>query len=89
MRYKSALNSVETDLIPWLITFVITITLGLEVGMLVGVLLSSSFLLYYAARPRVKILKGEVSIALRTLQFVLVLVELHCEHRHRRVRRNS
>lgn len=51
----------EMDFIPWSLTFLISLFIGLEFGMLTGFLISVIYLLYYAARPGVKVKKGIVS----------------------------
>lgn len=48
------------DLLPWTVTFVMSLLVGLEFGILTGLLISIVFLLYYAARPGVRVSKGEV-----------------------------
>ncbi len=50
----------EMDLLPWTVTFVMSLLVGLEFGILTGLLISIVFLLYYAARPGVRVSKGEV-----------------------------
>jgi len=50
----------EMDLVPWGITFFTSLLISLEVGILSGVCVSVIFLLYYAARPSVKVKKAEV-----------------------------
>ncbi|CAG7668207.1 unnamed protein product [Allacma fusca] len=62
-------RSKKMDMFPWAATFLVTIFAGLEYGILTGFLISTSFLLYYAARPRVKIMKGETSTG---IEFMLV-----------------
>ncbi len=52
---------VEMDMLPWALTVLITLFVGLEFGIMTGLLISVLYLLYYAARPRVKIMQGEVS----------------------------
>jgi len=49
------------DIIPWLVTFGVGLFVGLEYGVLVGFIISVVFLMYYAARPRVTVKKGEVN----------------------------
>ena len=51
----------EMDLIPWALTVVVSLFVGLEYGIAIGLITSAMFLLYYAARPRVKLLQGFVS----------------------------
>lgn len=51
---------VEMDLLSWSLTFGISLFVGLEYGILCGFIISVIFLLYYAARPRVKINSAEV-----------------------------
>jgi len=53
--------SSEMDLLPWGMTFFFTLIFGLEYGIITGLAVSAIYLLYYAARPRVKIMKGIVS----------------------------
>lgn len=49
------------DLIPWSITFLVSLFVALEAGILSGLLISLIFLLYYAARPAIRIQRAEVS----------------------------
>lgn len=49
------------DFIPWTLTFLVSLFVGLEFGMLTGFIISVTYLLYYAARPGVKVKKGIVS----------------------------
>ena len=52
-------RSKPMDLIPWGITFLVTLVVGLEFGILVGLCISTLYLLYYAARPRVALHEAE------------------------------
>lgn len=53
------------DLVPWGVTFFVSLLVGLEYGILCGFIISVIFLLYYAARPRVRINSAEVINLLR------------------------
>lgn len=48
------------DLVPYLLTLVNSLVVGLEFGILTGLIVSIVFLLYYAARPGVRVSKCEV-----------------------------
>ncbi|ODM94912.1 Sodium-independent sulfate anion transporter [Orchesella cincta] len=61
--------SKKMDLIPWAFTFCVSLLVGLEYGILCGFLISVVFLLYYAARPRVRINSAETS---HGCKFILV-----------------
>ncbi|CAL8130642.1 unnamed protein product [Orchesella dallaii] len=61
--------SKKMDLIPWAVTFCVSLLIGLEYGILSGFLISVVFLLYYAARPRVRINSAETS---HGCKFILV-----------------
>ena len=50
------------EFVPWGLTFVVSLLIGLEFGMMTGFLISVIYLLYYAARPGVKVKKGYVSV---------------------------
>lgn len=56
----------EMDLIPWGVTFIVSLLVGLEFGILCGFIISVIFLLYYAARPRVRVKWGQVRLIYRT-----------------------
>jgi len=49
------------DLLPWGVTFLVSLLVGLEYGIMAGFFISLLFLLYYAARPGVRVKRGEVS----------------------------
>ena len=49
------------ECVPWCLTFVISLFVGLEFGMLSGFIISVVYLLYYAARPGIKVKRGYVS----------------------------
>lgn len=53
-------QSKKMDIIPWGVTFFVSLLMGLEYGILSGFLISLLFLLYYAARPGVRVSRGEV-----------------------------
>ncbi|ODM96573.1 Sodium-independent sulfate anion transporter [Orchesella cincta] len=55
---KPMWRSKRFDVIPWVLTFLVSLFVGLEFGMLTGFLISVIYLLYYAARPGVKVKKG-------------------------------
>ncbi|ODM93537.1 Sodium-independent sulfate anion transporter, partial [Orchesella cincta] len=59
----------KMDLLPWAVTFIISLLVGLEFGILSGLIISIVFLLYYAARPGVRVSKGET---LSGVPFILV-----------------
>ncbi|CAG7833194.1 unnamed protein product [Allacma fusca] len=65
-------KSKKMDLIPWALTVLVTLFVGLEFGIGIGLVISAMFLLYYAARPRVRILKGFTT---RNSQFILVQLD--------------
>jgi len=48
------------DIIPWFATFAVSLLAGLEYGILVGFMISVLFILYYAARPGIKVKKAVV-----------------------------
>lgn len=50
----------EMDFIPWAFTFIVSLFVGLEYGMMVGFVISVIYLMYYAARPGVKVRRGYV-----------------------------
>jgi len=53
-----------------ILTFCIALLIGLEFGMMCGFLISVTYLLYYAARPGVKVKKGYVrSLSLLSFSF--------------------
>lgn len=54
------------DLIPWALTVGVSLFVGLEYGIAIGLISSAMFLLYYAARPRVRLLQGFVSYIIHT-----------------------
>jgi len=49
------------DLVPWFATFAISLLVGLEFGVLVGFMISVIFIMYYAARPGIRVKRGQVS----------------------------
>jgi MFS superfamily sulfate permease-like transporter len=57
------------EFVPWGLTFLVSILIGLEFGMMTGFLISVIYLLYYAARPGVKVKKGYVSNCLYGFEF--------------------
>jgi len=59
------------EFLPWGLTFLVSLLIGLEFGMMTGFLISVIYLLYYAARPGVKVKKGYT-----TKQTEFILVEL-------------
>lgn len=64
------------EFVPWSLTFIVSLFVGLEFGMMTGFLISVIYLLYYAARPGVKVKKGYVSLSLElfnlfTIQMLL------------------
>lgn len=60
------------DLIPLGLTFFVTLFVGLEYGIGTGLLSSALYLLYYSARPRVKIMQGDTSF---NNKFVLIRLD--------------
>ena len=61
MQISEASIFAEMDFIPLILTFCVALLIGLEFGMMCGFLISVTYLLYYAARPGVKVKKGYVS----------------------------
>lgn len=57
---KSILFS-ELDLIPLFVTFLFCLFLSLEIGIVIGTAVNLAMLLYATARPRINILKFQVS----------------------------
>jgi len=51
----------EVDLIPMAVTFVAGLALGLDYGMLIGIGVNLMFILYNAARPKVRVCSLTVS----------------------------
>ena len=51
----------ELEFVPWGLTFIISLFVGLEFGMMSGFIISVVYLLYYAARPGIKVKRGYVS----------------------------
>lgn len=49
------------DLLPWFATFAVSLLVGLQFGVLVGFIISVIFLLYWAARPGIRVKRGQVS----------------------------
>lgn len=68
----------EMDLVPWSLTFGVSLFVGLEYGILCGFAVSVIYLLYYSARPRVKINSAEVwpSVIFYNQNFKEVAVKL-------------
>lgn len=60
------------DLIPLFLTFLVTLFVGLEYGIGIGLISSTLYLLYYSARPRVRIMRGET---LDSNKFVLIQLD--------------
>jgi len=54
-------KSKRMDLVPLTLTFFVTLFVGLEFGIGIGLISSTLYLLYYSARPRVKISRGETA----------------------------
>lgn len=57
MEYK---NILEMDLLPWFATFAVSLLVGLQYGVLIGFLISVIFLLYWSARPGIRVKSGQV-----------------------------
>ena len=55
-------NFSEMDFIPFGFTFLVSLFVGLEFGMMVGFVISVIYLMYYAARPGVKVVRGYVRL---------------------------
>ena len=50
------------DLLPWFATFAVSLLVGLEFGVLVGFMISVFFILYWSARPGIRVKRGQVMI---------------------------
>jgi MFS superfamily sulfate permease-like transporter len=70
--YFIQFNPSEMDLLPWSLTFFASLLISLEVGILSGVCVSVIFLLYYAARPSVKVKKAEVTTIIRSIEVLRI-----------------
>jgi MFS superfamily sulfate permease-like transporter len=56
------------DILPWFATFAISLLVGLPFGVLAGFLISVIFLLYWAARPGIRVKRGQVRIKSKSNQ---------------------
>lgn len=62
------------DLLPWFATFAVSLLVGLQFGVLIGFLISVIFLLYWSARPGIRVKRGQViNNKLIVFDFVLSL----------------
>lgn len=68
------LFSIESDLIPGLATFIACLVLPLQLGILVGIGINIVFILYHAARPKLRVETLCVSIALFRNEFNYFIV---------------
>lgn len=59
----------EMEFVPWSLTFIVSLFVGLEWGMMTGFIISVVYLLYYAAKPGVKVKKGYVRSHFITLLY--------------------
>ncbi|XP_035715824.1 sodium-independent sulfate anion transporter isoform X2 [Folsomia candida] len=58
---KPMWRSKKMEFVPWSLTFIVSLFVGLEWGMMTGFIISVVYLLYYAAKPGVKVKKGYTS----------------------------
>ncbi|CAG7720097.1 unnamed protein product [Allacma fusca] len=65
----------KMDFIPWGLTFLVSLLVGLEFGMMTGFTISVIYLLYYAARPGVKVRRGYTG---KGNEFILVEMDRSC-----------
>lgn len=63
----------ESDLIPGLATFIACLVLPLQLGILVGIGINIVFILYHAARPKLRVETLCVSIGIEIIVFSIFL----------------